>query len=161
MESLRLIRQNSLVVAGLVVILPAALFGLLTLLYQITYFFNPCVSFGTYGAPSVIGPLSESLGGCSSFTRISETIPQAITGLFIIQGGVIFAVVLGIAGIVYSRRNLLLPAFAILIVESILLLTDGLFIVILPPGIFFLWAAIRRNSRQPPKRTYPETMGKI
>ncbi|MGI0085036.1 MAG: hypothetical protein ACREBQ_08145, partial [Nitrososphaerales archaeon] len=94
-------------IASLVAILPAAVFGVVTLVYAIPIFFNHCVSFGSYGETTIVTPVSVALGGCSSFTRISETVPQAVMGLVLIQGSVLVAAILGIAGIVYSRRVLL------------------------------------------------------
>lgn len=78
-------------------------------------------------------------------TGTSETIPQAMLRLTLIQGGILLAFCLGILGVVRSRPPFLMAASAILFLESFPFVFDGFFVLTLPPAALFLWASKGRN----------------
>jgi hypothetical protein len=61
--------------------------------------------------------------------------------LVLIPGGILFGALLGVVGILGKSQALVISSFVILSLESPLLMFDGLFVLTLPPAIFFLWVA--------------------
>jgi hypothetical protein len=144
-----LVRNDSskllLTLLALIVTLPVAIFAVASLVSQLPDFFNPCL---TWGMPNP-GTISvSSAGPCSTAGGISETIPQAVLRLALVQGGILIAIGLGMVGFLRSRSKLLTAGSVILCAESVLFVVDGLFVLTLPPAIFLMWVARRQLPRQ-------------
>ena len=133
-------------ILAIVVIVPIVIFTLWTGISQILYMLDPCVTWGA-GSTGVV-TLNPAAGGpCStSAGATSETIPEAIFFLILVQGGILSAAVLGALGIIKVHSRLVVAASIVLLAESALLATDGLFIFTALAAGFFLWA--RSNQRQ-------------
>jgi len=131
-------------IIALAVALPIVAFSAVSLASQLPAFFDPCMSWGvSSGTPMIASPA----GPCTTSGATSETIPQAILALSLIQGGILFAFGLGAVGAARYRPTLLKAASAILFLESIPFVFDGLFVLTLPPAALFLWASRARDSR--------------
>src|SRR2546428_12300769 len=88
------------VLLAVVAILPITFIAVTTLFYEASDLINPCVHWGT----GMSGSTAFALGGsCSVATSASETIPQAILRLTLIQGGILISAVLGVVGVVWSH----------------------------------------------------------
>lgn len=131
-----------LLVLAIAVTLPIVVFAVVSLASQLPDFFNPCMKWGISSESTLI--VSQA-GPCTIASGTSETIPQAMLRLTLIQGGILFAFCLGILGVVRSRPTFLMAASAILFLESVPFVFDGLFVLTLPPAAVFLWASKGRN----------------
>ncbi len=69
---------------------------------------------------------------------------EFLVKLILIPGGIIFGALLGVVGVLGRSQALLISSFAILSIESPLLLFDGLFVLTLPPAAFFFWVARKK-----------------
>ncbi len=120
------------------VILPIMIFVIASLRGTILELANPCFTWGnTYGGSATISPT----GPCTSAGASSETIPQVLLGLTLIQAGIIVGALLGILGVYSARPTFLMIGSAILFVESVPLIFGGEFLFTLLPAGFFLWRA--------------------
>lgn len=135
-------RSSTLIgVLAVVVIVPVAIFAVWTALSEVTQMLNPCISWGmgNFASGAVIpasgGPCATGVGGTS------ETISQAAMLLTLIQGGILFGAILGAFGILRAHSKLASLGAIILLVESVPLLFDGLFIFTILAAGFFLWAS--------------------
>ena len=128
---------------ALVALLPVVSFAVISLASELPQFFNPCFTWGMANGGTVE---VSAAGPCTSSGGSSETIPQAIMRLALIQGGIILASLFGVAGIIRSGRNLILPAAIILFLESAPFVFDGLFVLTIPPAALFLRSYSRMSS---------------
>jgi len=125
-------------ILAIVVIAPIVAFAVWSMLYEVSDFFNPCITWGTGSAnvtlnPAAGGPCATSAGA------VSQTIPQAVTMLVLVQGGILFAAFLGAFGMIRNHSKITLVAAIVLLAESIPLVFDGWFIFTILPAGFFLW----------------------
>jgi hypothetical protein len=128
----------------LILIVPIGLIAVVSLVGQIPDFFNPCLKWGMSGG----GSISESSAGpCSTAGGMSETMPQAIVRLTLVQGGILTAIGVGLVGFLRSRPALLTVGSLILFFESVPLVFDGLFVFTLLGAVSLLWSASRLSSR--------------
>jgi hypothetical protein len=99
---------------------------------------NPCMIWGqTYG-----GSVTVSAGGpCSVGSAMSDTMVGFLLKMILIPGGILFAALLGVVGVLGNSQKLLTSSFVILSLESPLFGFDGLFVLTLPPAVYFLWVA--------------------
>jgi hypothetical protein len=123
---------------ALAVILPIAILAAVSFARDAVDLANPCYTWGAASGDSVVLP---TRGPCTSSGGTSETIPQTLFGLTIIQGGILLGSVLGVLGVLRIRPTLLVVSSAILFVESIPLVLGGAFVLTMPPAAFFLWRA--------------------
>jgi hypothetical protein len=130
-----------LILLVLVATLPIAVFAVVSLVSQLPDFFNPCLKWGMASGGSIS---VSSAGPCSTAGGISETIPQAVLRLALIQGGILIAIGLGMVGFLRSRSPLLIAGSVILFAESVPFVFDGLFVLTLPPAVFLMWVARRQ-----------------
>jgi DNA-binding HxlR family transcriptional regulator len=110
----------------LLLIAPIGLISVVSLILQVQLFFNPCITWGMASG----GSISVSSGSpCSMLSGgMSETIPQAVLQLALIQGGILFALGLGVVGFFRAHPRLVIVGSLILILESIPFVVDGLFV---------------------------------
>jgi hypothetical protein len=105
---------------------------------QLRELVNPCMSWGQANG----GSITVSPGGpCSSASATTDTMTEFLMNLVLIPGGILFGALLGVAGVLGKSQALLISSFVILSLESPFLMFDGLFVLTLPPAIFFLWIA--------------------
>ncbi|MDA4128638.1 MAG: hypothetical protein OK422_04205 [Thaumarchaeota archaeon] len=105
---------------------------------QVRELTNPCMSWGQING----GSITVASGGlCSSASATSDTMTEFLVKLILIPGGILFGALLGVVGVLGKSQALLISSFIILILESPLLMFDGLFVLTLPPAVFFLWVA--------------------
>ncbi len=125
-------------VLSIAVIVPIAIFAVMSLVTNLLNLANPCFS---WGASSAV--VSTSPGACSSASSDSETILQMLTQLALINGGILVGGILGVLGFVTGRPLMLLIGSILLFGESAPLLFGGTFLfALLPAGFFlFLWAS--------------------
>src|SRR5215470_9161019 len=109
----------------LILTVPIGLIALISLVGQVPDFFNPCLKWGMSSGGSIS---VSSVGPCSAAGGTSETIPQAIARLTLVQGGILTAIGVGLAGFLRSRPALLTAGSSILFLESVALVFDGLFV---------------------------------
>jgi hypothetical protein len=75
---------------------------------------------------------------------------QAVLLLALIQGGILFAIGLGVVGFFRSRPRLVIVASVILIFESIPFVVDGLFVFTLLAAAALLWSRrIQTHQKSP------------
>ena len=77
----------------------------------------------------------SSTGLVSGATNLTASV---LVGMFVVHGGVFAGVVAAAAGTFYSRRTLVMFGAALLSVESIPFLVDGLFVFTLLPSVVSL-----------------------
>jgi hypothetical protein len=105
---------------------------------QVRELVNPCMSWGQTNGGSV----TVSPGGpCSSASAMSDTMIEFFLKLVLVPGGILFGALLGVVGVLGKSQALLISSFVILSLESPLLMFDGLFVLTIPPAVFFLWVA--------------------
>jgi hypothetical protein len=66
--------------------------------------------------------------------------------LVLIQGGILFAIGLGVVGFLRSHARLMMISSIILLLESIPFVFDGLFVFTLLAAVSLLWSARRLNN---------------
>jgi hypothetical protein len=139
------VRKVSLCVLALLVVAPIVAFVLWSALSEITNFFNPCLTWGAGSSGTVT--LNPAAGGpcATSAGAVSQTISEAVTWLVLIQGGIFSASIMGAFGVIRAHPRLLFVAAIILLVESVPLVFDGLFVFTVLGACFFLW--VSRGSR--------------
>ncbi|HEV2225795.1 MAG TPA: hypothetical protein VGR56_03210 [Nitrososphaerales archaeon] len=121
----------------LITILPIGVISADTIAINLLDLVNPCAAWGIVG-----GSITIARGtGCSLVTSSSETFPQFLLTTIVVQGGILFAVSLGVLGFLKARPMFLNAGFVILSLESALLIFDGLFVFTLLPASFFLFSA--------------------
>jgi hypothetical protein len=72
---------------------------------------------------------------------MSDTKAEFLVKLILIPGGILFGALVGVVGVLGKSQAILISSFIILTLESPLLMFDGLFVLTLPPAVFFLWVA--------------------
>lgn len=115
--------------AGLLGVILASVFAIVTLVLQVPLFFNQCHEWGSSSAQLILqesGPCSEGVSSSS------ETRGGALMRTFLIQGGTLLAVGLGLAGVLRGNSAYCVLAAAILFAESV-------------PLVFGGWAADRKS----------------
>jgi hypothetical protein len=131
-------KQFVLLALALIVIMPIAILAVSSLANDMLNLVRPCFTWGLANGGSVM----VSTGGpCTSAGGTSETVPQMLLRLTIIQGGILLGSVLGVLGVLRSRPILLVACSAILFLESLPLVLGGAFVLALPPAAFFMWRA--------------------
>jgi hypothetical protein len=135
------LKKSSICILALLVIAPIVTFALWSALIEVADFFNPCLTWGVGSSGSVtLNPGLARL--CSnSAGEVSQTIADAVTGLILIQGGILSAAILGAFGVIRAHPRLASLAAVILFIESVPLMLDGLFVFTILGGCFFLWAS--------------------
>src|SRR2546428_9677861 len=131
-------QRNQVFILALAPILPIGVLVVTSIAGDVVDLVNPCFTWGAVSG----GSISVSTGGpCSSAGATSETIPQMLVRLAIIQGGILLGAGLGLLGVFGSRPILLVISSSILFLESIPLVFGGSFVLILLPAVFFGWRA--------------------
>ena len=131
-------QRRQFVIVALVAILPIGILAVTSIAGDFADLVNSCFTWGTVSG----GSITVSTGGpCSSAGATSETIPQMLERLAIIQGGILLAAGLGVLGVYGSRPTLLVISSATLFLESIPLVFGGAFVLTLLPAVFFGWRA--------------------
>ena len=131
-------QTKQFVILALAAILPIGILAVTSIAGDVVNLVNPCFAWGAVNG----GSITVSSGGpCSSAGGTSETIPQMLARLAIIQGGILLAAGLGVLGVFGSRPILLVVSSAILFLESIPLVFGGAFVLTLLPAVFFGWQA--------------------
>ena len=131
-------QRNQVVILALVAILPVGILVATSVAGDVVNLVNPCFTWGAVSG----GSITVSTGGpCSSAGATSETIPQMLERLAIIQGGILLGAGLGLLGVFGSRPILLVISSSILFLESIPLVFGGSFVLTLLPAVFFGWRA--------------------
>src|SRR5712692_1487849 len=131
-------QRNLGVILALVAILPIGIPAITSFAGDVVDLVNPCFTWGAVSG----GSITVSSGGpCSSAGGTSETIPQMLAQLAIIQGGILLGAGLGVLGVFGSRPILLVISSSILFLESIPLVFGGAFVLTLLPAVFFGWQA--------------------
>jgi hypothetical protein len=139
-----------LTLLALVVTLPVGVLAASSLASQLPDFFNPCLTWGMSNG----GGISVSPGGpCPAAGGTSETIPQAVLRLALVQGGILTAVGLAMLGFLRARPALLIGSSVVFFAESVPFVPDGLFVLTLPPALYLMWVA----RGQLPGQQGPET----
>ena len=138
----RLKDRSSLLIA-LVAILPIGILAIASAIGNVGNLANPCFRWGVFGGPIA----ASSTGSCNSAGASSQTVVQMLSGLTIVQGGILLGTVLGISGIIKSSRIFLVISSAILSLESLPLILGGSFILTLIPALLFMTLAIRLNAK--------------
>ena len=134
--------QRLLVPLALLATLPVSAFAIVSVASELPSFYNPCFTWGMGNGGTVV---ASAAGSCTSAGGSSETLPQAILRLILIQGGILFASFSGVVGVVRSNRLLIMAASIVLIFESALFVVDGLFVLTVPPASLFLWSYTRTS----------------
>ena len=130
--------QRKFVILALAAILPIGILAVTSIVGDVVDLVNPCFTWGAVNG----GSITVSTGGpCSSAGATSETIPEMVARLAIIQGGILLGAGLGVLGISGSHPILLVMSSSILFLESIPLVFGGAFVLTLLPAIFFMWRA--------------------
>lgn len=130
--------QRKFVILALAAILPIGILAVTSIVGDVVDLVNPCFTWGAVNG----GSITVSTGGpCSSAGATSETIPEMVARLAIIQGGILLGAGLGVLGISGSHPILLVMSSSILFLESIPLVFGGAFVLTLLPAIFFIWRA--------------------
>jgi hypothetical protein len=85
-------------------------------------------------------------------TNWGYTVVPPIAVLVFIYGGIIFGAVIGVVGVLLASprysRILLYLGWITLFVEASFFFTDGLFVFVLPPAIYFFWIWTKRPNRK-------------
>ena len=137
----------------LLLITPIGLIAVISLVLQVPDFFNTCLKWGM----AIGGTISVSPSGpCSMAGGVSETIPQAVLRLALIQGGILVAIGLGTVGFLRSHPRLIIVGSVILLVESIPFVFDGLFVFTLLAAASLLWS-MRTQTRPKSPTAYQGT----
>jgi|SRR5439155_396663 len=138
MFSMQGLSQRKFVILALAAILPIGILAVTSIVGDVVDLVNPCFTWGAVNG----GSITVSTGGpCSSAGATSETIPEMVARLAIIQGGILLGAGLGVLGISGSHPILLVMSSSILFLESIPLVFGGAFVLTLLPAIFFIWRA--------------------
>jgi hypothetical protein len=125
-------------ILALAVILPIGILVVTSFAGDLANLVNPCFTWGAVSG----GSITVSPGGpCSSAGATSETIPQMLAQLAIIQGGILLGAALGVLGVFGRRPILLVMSSSILFLESVPLVFGGAFVLTLFPAVFFMWRA--------------------
>jgi len=131
-------QRKQFVILALAAILPITMLAVTSIAGDVVDLVNPCFTWGAVSG----GSITVSTGGpCSSAGATSETIPQTLERLVIIQGGILLGAGLGLLGVFGSRPILLVMSSSILFLESIPLIFGGSFVLTLLPAVFFGWRA--------------------
>src|SRR2546428_3352367 len=131
-------QRKQFVILALAAILPITMLAVTSIAGDVIGLVNPCFAWGVVsGASRTV----SSGGPCSSAGATSETIPQMLERLAIIQGGILLGAGLGLLGVFGSRPILLVMSSSILFLESIPLIFGGSFVLTLLPAVFFGWRA--------------------
>ena len=131
-------QRNQFVILALLAILSIGVLVVTSIASDVVDLVNPCFTWGAVSG----GSITVSTGGpCSSAGATSETIPQTLERLVIIQGGILLGAGLGLLGVFGSRPILLVISSSILFLESIPLVFGGSFVLTLLPAVFFGWRA--------------------
>lgn len=131
-------QSKQFVILALAAILPIGILAVTSFAGDVVNLINPCFTWGSVNG----GSITVSSGGpCSSAGATSETIPQMLARLAIIQGGILLGAALGVLGVFRSRPILLIISPSILFLESIPLVFGGAFVLTLLPAVFFGWRA--------------------
>lgn len=140
------LNRRSILALTILAFLPIIAVTFSFMLQDLSSFSDPCVHWGVGGGTVSVTPVGPCPGG---ITSVSETIPEAITRMSLIQGGILFALILATVGIVASRRKLLVVSATILALESIPFVFDGLFLLTLPLAWFLFWQTKRKDGSRP------------
>lgn len=131
-------------------------FAVASLAIEIPNFWDPCYQWGGGSG----GALSPGEGGCDGVTRTSETKTEAALRLAFIQGTVLVACGVGLAGAWFDRRVPTAVAAVLLTLVTLPLLLGLGFVFVLPGAVGF-WVATawpRSPSRVEPP---PPPMGPV
>jgi DNA-binding transcriptional ArsR family regulator len=137
----------------LLLVAPIGLIAAVSLIFQVQDFFNPCVVWGMASGGSITVS-SNSL--CSITGGTSETMLQAVLQLALVQGGMLFAIGLGVVGFLRAHPRLVIVSSVILIFESIPLIFDGFFVFTLLAAASLLWS-MRIQTHPKTPVAYPGT----
>ena len=134
----------------LLLVAPIGLIAVISLIFQVNDFLNPCFMWGMRSLTI------SSNSPCSMVGGTSETMLRAILQLALVQGGILFAVGLGVVGFLRSHPRLVVVGSVILLFESIPLVFDGLFVFTLLAAVSLLWS-MRIQTRPETPIAYPGT----
>jgi hypothetical protein len=124
---------------------PIVFVAVTSLVDNMSFFSAPCGHWGFSNG----GTVTVTAGGpCSSAWSTSETIPQVVTRLILVQEGILAASALAVVGILRSNQFLLIVSSFVLILESTVFVVDGLILLTLPPGAFLLWLSVKESWRE-------------
>ncbi|HEV2120527.1 MAG TPA: hypothetical protein VGS11_10570 [Candidatus Bathyarchaeia archaeon] len=133
-----LLHRTQFVILALVTTMPIMILAITSLMGNVAHLVNPCFTWGAGSGSS----FTVSTGRpCSSSIATSQTIPEMLTWLAIIQGGILLGSALGVLGVLRSRPNFLVLSSSIFVLESIPLIFGGAFVLTLLPAVFFMWRA--------------------
>ena len=123
--------RKLLALVAIIIVLPIIMIMANFVIDELRFFMSPCVAWGqTQGG--------ITYPGCSG---TSQTVPEFFLNLALIPGGILVASVVGFIGAVVRRQALLVAGFVVLSLESSVLLFDRLFLLTVPPAVYFLWLA--------------------
>src|SRR5437016_4800987 len=108
-------QRKQFVILALAAILPITMLAVTSIAGDVVNLVNPCFAWGAVSGASIT---VSSGGPCSSAGGTSETIPQMLARLAIIQGGILLGAGLGVIGVFGSRPILLVISSSILFLES-------------------------------------------
>lgn len=131
-------QRKQFVILGLAVVLPIGILVVTSFAGDVANLLNPCFTWSAVSGGSITVSAS---GPCSSAGGTSQTIPEMLAQLAIIQGGIFVGSALGMLGVLGSRPILLVISSSILFLESIPLVFGGAFVLTLLPAVFFMWRA--------------------
>jgi DNA-binding transcriptional ArsR family regulator len=121
----------------LLLIVPIVTIAVISSIGQVQDFFNPCLIWGIASGGSIT---VSSNSACSITGGTSETMLQAALQLALVQGGMLFAIGLGVFGLLRAHPRLVIVGSVVLIFESIPLVFDGLFVFALLAAASLLWS---------------------
>ncbi len=101
-------------------------------------FFDPCFFWGQQQAEMTA--VLEADGPCRAIRGTSQTKTQAVVNLVLVQGGILAAVLLALAGAVLARPVLTVLGAGLIFLESIPLIFSFAFLTVFASGIFLLAA---------------------
>ena len=150
-------QARRLVLVALVATLPIASLAVVSVANRLPDFFNPCFTWGM-GSGGVV--IVSPNGPCSSAGGTSDTVPQAILTMILVQGGILLAAAFGVIGVFRTSKSVIKTASVLLFLESAPFVFDGFFVLTIPPAILFLWAYTKLSpaelSRQLDSERTPE-----
>lgn len=132
--------KNRFLIFAALVMLPIGVILAISLGKDISNLVNPCFRWGA----TMNSVVSQASGSCSSASADTETIPQMLSSLILIQGGILVGAITGLFGVAKTSPTILIVSSTILILESVPLIFGGSFLFTVLPACFFMWYALSR-----------------
>ena len=107
---------------------------------------NPCVRWDVGGSPELSASLRPN-DPCRSISVRGESRLRAATMCALIPGGVLLSAVLGIIGVVCSRRRLILAGAFLMLAETLVVFTIAPLTLIAGLGSLFLARLVPRAEQ--------------